>query len=333
MKHLKKEDYLLKKIQPIDVKKVKNIDHLLSALRYTGFQGRNLGQALDILEKMVTNEECLTVLTLSGAMVPAGMGDLICVLMEYKLIDVLVTTGANITHDLVDAFSNIGHFLGSPKVNDDELFKHRINRIYDIFLPEENYNKTEAQLLGLLLRIFPEKNIDMAPSDFLKKLGENINQRCIVSVAAKNNIPVFVPAFSDSELALNLIRFTIKDNISINFRIFDDVKKYGEIIKKSKEHGTIIIGGGVPRNWAQQIFPFLENINKDLFQTSGMGFKYSVRIHTATEYDGGLSGCTISESKSWGKYSLDSRYASVWCDATIALPILVMSLLQRLNLI
>ena len=123
----------------------------------------------------------------------------------------------------------------------------------------------------------------MAPSDFLKKLGENINQRCIVSVAAKNNIPVFVPAISDSELALDLIKFTIKDNISINFRIFDDVKKYGEIIKKSKEHGTIIIGGGVPRNWAQQIFPYLENLNKDLFQTSGMGFKYSVRIHTATE--------------------------------------------------
>ncbi len=333
MKHHRKEDYLLKKIQPLDVKKVKNMDDLLSALRYTGFQGRNLGQALDILEKMVTNKECLTVLALSGAMVPAGMGDLICVLMEYKLIDVLVTTGANITHDLVDVFSNVGHYIGNSNVNDDDLFNHRINRIYDIFLPEENYNKAEAQLFKLISQIFPDKKIDMAPSDFIKFLGENIKQRCILSVAAKNSIPVFVPAISDSELALDLIRFTITENFDINFRIFDDVKKFGEIIKESKDYGTLIIGGGVPRNWAQQIFPYLENIDKNQFKAGGFGYRYSVRIHTATEYDGGLSGCTISESKSWGKYSLDSRYVSVWCDATIALPILVAGLLQRLKLI
>ena len=333
MKHYKKEDYLLKKIQPFDVKKVRDINDLLSALRYTGFQGRNLGQALDILEKMVKNKDCLTVLALSGAMVPAGMGDLICVLMEYNLIDVLVTTGANITHDLVDVFSNIGHFLGNSNANDNELFKHRINRIYDVFLPEENYDNTQAQLLKLLTQIFPDKQIEMAPSDLLNKIGENLNQRCILSIAAKNNIPVFIPAISDSEFALDLIKFTIKDNFNINLKILDDVKKFGEIIKSAKDCGTVIIGGGVPRNWAQQIFPYLEKIDKNIFQEEGCGYKYSVRIHTATEYDGGLSGCTISESKSWGKYSLDSKYVSVWCDATIALPILITGLLQRLNLI
>ena len=103
---------------------------------------------------------------------------------------------------------------------------------------------------------------------------------------------------------------------------------YHELIKKSEKCGTIVIGGGVPRNWAQQIFPLLDQI--DNIET--MGYNYSVRIHTATEYDGGLSGCTISESKSWGKYSLDSNYVSVWCDATIALPLLVTGLLERLNL-
>ncbi|MFX0073721.1 MAG: deoxyhypusine synthase family protein, partial [Candidatus Hermodarchaeota archaeon] len=91
------------------------------------------------------------------------------------------------------------------------------------------------------------------------------------------------------------------------------------------------IGGGVPRNWAQQIFPLLDQIGE--IETETMGYNYSVRIHTATEYDGGLSGCTISESKSWGKYSLESRYISVWCDATIALPILITGLLQRINII
>jgi len=173
MEHHKKEEYLLKKVQPFDVKSIKSVNELLSALRYTGFQGRNLGLALDILEKMATNRECLTVLALSGAMVPAGMGELICVLMEYKLIDVLVTTGANITHDLVDVFSGVGHYLGNSNANDDDLFKHRINRIYDVFLPEENYGKAEAQLLKLISQIFPDKKIDLTPSDFLKCLGEN----------------------------------------------------------------------------------------------------------------------------------------------------------------
>ena len=328
MKHHKKEDYLIKKVQPLDVKKVKSINDLLSALKYCGFQGRNLGQALDILEKMVNNNECLTVLTLSGAMVPAGMGDLICVLLENKLIDVLVTTGANIIHDIVDIFANKGHYIGSSYVDDNELFEYRINRIYDVFLPEENYQSAEEALFKIIQETFESKDIHITPSEFLKILGDKIKKRSIISVAAEHNIPIFVPAFSDSELALDLIKYSKREGYNFQFDILKDVLNFGELIKKSEKCGTIVIGGGVPRNWAQQIFPLLDQI--DNIET--MGYNYSVRIHTATEYDGGLSGCTISESKSWGKYSLDSNYVSVWCDATIALPLLVTGLLERLNL-
>lgn len=108
-----------------------------------------------------------------------------------------------------------------------------------------------------------------------------------------------------------------------------DVRKFGDIIKKAKKTGTLIVGEGVPRNWAQQIFPLLDQLEK----IQNVGYDYSVRIHTATEYDGGLSGCTISETKSWGKYSREARYISVWCDATIALPILITGVLQRLEII
>ncbi|MFW9896655.1 MAG: deoxyhypusine synthase family protein, partial [Candidatus Thorarchaeota archaeon] len=106
-----------------------------------------------------------------------------------------------------------------------------------------------------------------------------------------------------------------------------------QIVKNAKECGIVIIGGGVPRNWAQQIYPYIENVEQLERKDYEFGYKYSIRIHTATEYDGGLSGCTVSESKSWGKYALDSKSVSVWCDATIALPILITGLLQRLNLI
>ncbi|MBY9003992.1 MAG: deoxyhypusine synthase family protein [Candidatus Lokiarchaeota archaeon] len=323
------EDYLSQKITPFNVNKVKNIDDLLSALKYCGFQGRNLGKALDILYKMVSNPDILTVLTLSGAMVPAGMGDLISALMDHKLIDVLVTTGANVSHDLVDASTNVGHYIGNVNMDDNELYKLRINRIYDTLLPERNYKIAEDTLLEIIHEIFDTKEIDILPSDLLAKVGAKLNKRSILAIASKNNIPIFVPAFTDSEFALNLIKYSIKEDYKFNFDILGDVLKFADIIRNSQEYGTLIVGGGVPRNWAQQVFPLLDQIEN----VENMGYNYSVRIHTATEYDGGLSGCTISESKSWGKYSLESKYVSVWCDATIALPILITGLLQRLKII
>jgi deoxyhypusine synthase len=323
-----KNDYLSEKIRPFNPKSVKNVSELLDQLKFCGFQGRNLGKAISILHKMVTNEDILTVLALSGAMVPAGMGELVCVLMENNLIDALVTTGANTIHDLVDSVSNVGHFIGSSNADDEDLFEHRINRIYDTFLPEDNYKLAEDKLLDIIHDLFKEKNISITPSELLKKVGEKLESRSILSVAAKYDIPIFVPAFSDSEFALNLIKYSVREGYKFQMDIFGDVLKFADLIQKKPECGTIIIGGGVPRNWAQQVFPLLDQIK----QIESMGYNYSVRISTATEYDGGLSGCTISESKSWGKYSLDAKNVSVWCDATIALPILVTGLLEKLKL-
>jgi len=325
----KKPDFLSKKIIPFNPKNGGNVESLLENLQSCGFQGRNLGRALEVLYKMVSSENILTVMTLSGAMVPAGMGELICTLMEHKLIDVLISTGANIIHDLVDVFSNIGHYVGSSDVDDEELFKNRINRIYDVFLPEENYQKAENNILHLIRELFPQKKVDITPSKLFYELGKKITQRCILSVAAEKQIPIFIPAFSDSEFALNLIKYSVREGFEFNLDLLKDVLNFADIIRYSREYGTFIIGGGVPRNWAQQVFPLLDQLDK----IKSMGYNYSVRIHTGMEYDGGLSGCTISESKSWGKYSLDSKSVSVWCDATIALPILVTGLLQRLNLI
>ncbi|MHA2474764.1 MAG: deoxyhypusine synthase family protein [Promethearchaeota archaeon] len=323
-----KNKYLSKKILPFDPKKVNDINGLLTALKYCGFQGRNLGKALDILEKMVVDDECLTVLTLSGAMVPAGMGEVICLLMEYNLIDVLVTTGANIIHDLVDGCINVGHYIGNSEVDDAELFKYRINRIYDVFIPEEHYLATEKELLLRIKEIFPDKTVFITPSELFKKLGGILDYRCILSVAAKKKIPIFVPAFSDSEFALDLYVYSKQEGFDFQFDILKEIEIFGDYIKSARKTGTMIIGGGVPRNWTQQIFPLLDQIEK----LNKMGFDYSIRIHTATEYDGGLSGSTFSEAITWGKYSLDSKHVSVWCDATIALPILVCGLLQRLKI-
>lgn len=327
-----KNKFLVEKVKPFNPKTIRNTEDLLFNLKNCGFQGRKLGQAFDILHKMVTDSNCLTVLSLSGAMVPAGMAKIIYFLVEKNLIDVIVSTGANITHDLIDAITKGGHYIGTPNVDDDLLYKNRINRIYDVFLPEDNYDLAEQYLLKLLESLFKKKKFEITPSKFFKLMGNEINERCLLSIAAKKDIPIFVPAISDSELALDLIKFTEIEDYDIDFRVLNDVKKFARIIDESKECGTLIIGGGVPRNWTQQIFPYIENLKKTKRTNSDFGYKYSVRIHTALEYDGGLSGCTVSESKSWGKYSLDSNYVSVWCDATIALPLLITGLVEKLGL-
>ncbi|MHA1883671.1 MAG: deoxyhypusine synthase family protein [Promethearchaeota archaeon] len=329
MSHIQKDHFLTKKVVPLDVKTISNIDDLLKSLKNCGFQGRKLGIALDILFKMVESEDILTVLTLSGAMIPAGMGDLIIELIEHNLIDVIISTGANITHDLIDSVCEIGHYLGSSEADDNELFKHRINRIYDIFLPESSYDAADKKLFEIIQSLYDNKNIHEKPSEFLKKIGKRLSNRCILSVAAKNGVPIFVPAFSDSEFALKLLKYEYYNGYDFQFDILEDVKIYADIIRKSKEYGTLIIGGGVPRNWAQQIFPMLDEFDN----IDRLGYNYSVRIHTAMEYDGGLSGSTFSEAKSLGKYDLESKHVSVWCDATIALPFLITGLLQRLKII
>jgi deoxyhypusine synthase len=325
----RREDFLRTKITPFDIYSIKNTNDLLESLKKCAFQGKNLGIASDILFEMFRDKNCLTILTLSGAMVPAGMGKIFSDLIENHLIDIIVSTGANITHDFIDATLDGGHFQGSSFVDDETLYQNRINRIYDVFLPENNYDRAEKELLKILLDIFPDRKVNITPSEFLRIIGMRLKKKCILSSAANNDIPIFIPAISDSELALNLAKFTETQNFEIKFNTLEDIKKFAEIVRNAESCGTFIIGGGVPRNWAQQIYPYIENIDK----LSSSGYKYSVRIHTAIEYDGGLSGCTISESKSWGKYSVDARYVSVWCDATIALPILLTGIFERLELI
>jgi len=210
-----KDEFLNEKIQPFNPYKIKNLEDLLTSLKYCGFQGRNLGIAHEILYKMVKDENCLTILTLSGAMVPAGMQNIIIQLLENNLIDVLVSTGANIIHDLIDSFLDVGHYIGSPQVSDDNLFDHRINRIYDTFLPEVNYIKTEKILLKILKVLYPDKVINELPSDFLLKLGTKIEKKSILSIASTKEIPIFIPAISDSELALDLTKFRDRKLIAV----------------------------------------------------------------------------------------------------------------------
>lgn len=326
-------------VVPIDPKSVRSADEILVALGRCSFQGRSLSIALDVIETMARDEGCGVVLTFAGAMIPAGMGEIVCTLMEKGVIDAIVSTGANVSHDLVNAAKGgFGHYLGDPAADDAELYRHRINRIYDTNLPEENYGAGE-RLLDEIWRPVQaawdaehgaEAPMVLAPSEVFRITGEGLSQRrlrSMLSVAAETGTPVFCGATSDSEFCLNLAKFRHRGWMRLLIDEQKDLFEMGKWIKSNPRRGTLVIGGGVPRNWAQQVFPLLDMIEEEDFH----GYDFGVRICTDNVVYGGMSGCTISESKSWGKYGEHARFAEVHCDATIALPLLAVALLERLD--
>lgn len=335
---LSKEEYLQKKIEPISPRDITGVDDLLRRLGGCSFQGRALSRCLDVLENMVRDEECMIVMTLAGAMVPGGMEETITQLIEEGVIHALVSTGANISHSMVNHADaeNQGHYVGAISVDDGELYEHHINRIYDTFLPEEGYHNGEVLLEAILNRYFQEHAIDplqpwlVRPQELFHLVGEalgSMGKRGILAAAARHNVPIFCGATTDSEFALNLVKYNLRNNWRIVLDELADVTVFAHSILAKERGGTIIVGGGVPRNWAQQAWPLLEMTGA----TERHGYDRTVRIYTDSPSWGGLSGCTISESVSWGKYTENAIAAEVQCDATIALPLLVTGLFERLG--
>jgi deoxyhypusine synthase len=281
----------------------------------------------------------MVVLTLAGAMVPGGMEEVVTQFIENGIIDAIVSTGANISHSMVNHADaeNQGHYVGAVSVDDAELYEHHINRIYDTFLPEEGYHEGEMLLEAILRRHFEEHGIDtlqpwlVRPQELFRLVGtalDRLGKRGVLAAAARHDVPIFCGATTDSEFALNLVKYNLRNGWRIVLDELADVKVFADSLLERERAGTFIIGGGVPRNWAQQAWPLLEMTGA----TERHGYDRTVRVFTDSPSWGGLSGCTISESVSWGKYTENAIAAEVQCDATIALPLLATGLFERLGI-
>lgn len=335
---MSKEEYLVRRIEPISPRDTTSVSDLLARLGGCSFQGRALSRCLDVLHTMATNPDCMVVMTLAGAMVPGGMEETVAQLVEEGIVDALVTTGANVSHSMVNHADelNQGHYIGAVAADDVDLYRHSINRIYDTFLPEEGYHKGEMLLEAILREYFESEGVDpteewrVTPSELFRIVGSGLarlDRRGLLSVAATNGLPIYCGATSDSEFALNLVKYNQRNGWRILLDELGDVEKFAASLLDYPESGTFIIGGGVPRNWAQQAWPLLEMTGK----TERHGYDRTVRIYTDSPAWGGLSGCTVSESVSWGKYTENAVAAEVKCDATIALPLLTVGLFERLE--
>jgi deoxyhypusine synthase len=330
----------LEPLSALDLSKVESVNDLVSSMSNTAFGGRRVGEAADVLEMMAKDKECYKVLTLSGAMTIAKMGLVICDMIDNGLVDAVVSTGALITHGFVES-TGMTHFKHRKDMKDEELYKKGYNRVYDTLELEKNLDDTE-KIVESVLKSWPQDQ-EICSYVLNELLGEylvkNTDGRGILKSAFEKEVPVYIPAFTDSEMALDFGIYRRKKKMKgeepAKFNPFLDLEDYTERISKAKKIGIFTVGGGVPRNWAQQVGPYLDIINSRIGKGGAFRrFHYAVRICPEPATLGGLSGCTYSEGVSWGKFVPESeggKQVEVYADATIAWPMIVKAVLERME--
>lgn len=319
-----KSKLLRQPIRHLDLKEAHSLLDLVRAFQHTSFQSRNVFKCFEVFRKMLNDPMCVIFLGLSGAMIPGGMRRVIRDMIEMKLVDVIVSTGANIFHDIFESFG-YRHYIGSEEGDDDALRKHRIVRVYDALMDDHEIN----QVIYLLSKV-PEELEERVVSSrrYLEVLGSHLkDEGSILKTASRYGIPIFVPALSDSSIGIGLAFLHARKKVSSEGLVIDQIRDSFEIAqlkRMASVTGAIYIGGGVPKNYIQQLGP----VSELLFREES-GHRYAFQITTDDPKWGGLSGCTFEEAKSWGKIEKRSTYAAVYIDATIALPMLVGAILQE----
>ncbi len=341
----------LKPLEAIDLSAARSFGDLLRQMSRTAFSGRQLGEAYDILVEVATTEECLLVLTMSGALSIAKQSGIIAELIERRIVKCVVSTGAIITHNCVEALG-MAHFRHDGADRDDVLYRKGLNRVFDSLEPEANLLRLEA-FIAETFRPDSRSNEALSSSSFCAALGRRFDELgapSILASAYRAGVPVFIPAFTDCEIGLSYALSAnppgstasagkegiggILEHVR-NYNPFIDLHDYCHLLAGQDALGILTLGGGVPRNWAQQGVLYWQSLTERLgIDASAPRFRYGVRICPEPAMWGGLSGCTYAEGVSWGKFrspSQGGRFAEVCADATLAFPILAKALFEQID--
>jgi deoxyhypusine synthase len=334
------EDKLIP-LEPLDLTRVHSIDDLVRAMAKTAFTGRQLGEAADVLEAMARDKDCFVVMTLAGAMTVAKQGLIIAELINRGIVNAIVSTGALMAHGLVEATGR-SHFRYNPDVPDTELYEQGYNRVYDTLEPEQNLDEVE-EVVSQILEAWDHNEV-MCSYKLNHAIGAYLaqhakEQRGILKSAYEKGVPVFVPAFTDSELGLDVaLSNRLRESTGrhkVRFDPFEDLEHFAATLLRQTRLGIFTIGGGVPRNWSQQFGPFVELRHRRLGENIPLKrYHYGLRICPEPVYWGGLSGSPYSEAISWGKFvppAEGGKFGEVFVDATVGLPLIVAAVLERLD--
>lgn len=321
---MQREDFLGQYVSHMKIDSAMTVNQLIKKFDDSGcFGAGRVATACDIFERMVRDKDCTVFLTVAGAIVPAGLRTVIADLIRKKRVDVVVSTAANMVHDLIEAFGG-HHYKGHWLVDDYTLYKYHIYRIYDIFVTEEDYLKLDAGLSDMFEEIAAEnKNQSLASHELVWEIGKRLKDpNSIVRAAYETKTPLFLPAIRDSEFGFIywLYQQRTKSKELLQVDAFKEVSEIMNIASSSQRLGMVVLGGGVPRNTVQHTAV-----------TAKRGLDYAVIITMDRPETGGLSGSTLEETISWGKVKRTAEKVMVIGDILIVFPLMVAVLEERLN--
>ncbi len=306
-------------VKQMKITKGMTLADLVEQYKRSGVLGAGrLARAVRIVRDMFKSPDCLVFLAMAGPMVPGGLRDIIAELVKKKRIHVIVTSGANVVHDVLEAIGG-HHVKGTLHANDRKLAEQQLGRAGDVYVETAGFEKFEDTIRSILNKI-PEKERTegLSPSELIKVIGKHVTDSdSIVHQAYRNAVPIFCPGILDSMLGLHLAFYNQLQPLKLNG--LKDMQILHDRISESTQIGAIILGGGLPKH-----FTLGANILRG-------GLDSAIQITTAREEDGSLSGAKLQEGISWGKVKAEAKFETTIGDATLLFPLIIGAVMEQLD--
>lgn len=309
----------MKTVKQIEIKSGMSVGELVREMEAAGVLGAGkIGEASKIVAEMFGDPKCTVFLTLAGPLVPGGLRKIIANLLEGGYVDVIVTTGANLVHDMVESLG-FKHYRGTFKADDKVLKDEEIGRIGDIYIEQKAFQGLEDWLYKVFDELPNEMKRRISITDLLTEIGRRLpDKNSILATAARKGVPIICPAFLDSIAGFHLWMYGQDGKINVDPLL--DVSRLMDKVYEADKTGIIILGGGVPKHFALFANTFREGVD------------LAVQITMDRPEPGGLSGATLEEAISWSKVKPEGKAVTVICDVTIAFPLIVAAALEYIEM-
>ena len=304
-------------IEPFEIAPDAPADELLRRMERISFQGRNLATAHRIWRRMLADDEVVIFLGVAGALTAGGLRLAIARLIHDRAVDCVVSTGANLYHDLHETRGR-RHFVGSHRADDRALQAARIDRVYDTYVDEDEFVDNDNWIAAFSVELEARP---YTTREYLHQLGRRLWSETggdgILTAAYRAEVPVFCPAIADSSIGMGLAQARHADPRHGRIDVVGDVIESTNLVIRRPRTASIVLGGGTPKNFINQA-----SVQADFCRPGAGGHRYALQIITDAPHFGGASGSTLDEAQSWGKLSVDAKQVTVHADATIAFPLL-----------
>jgi deoxyhypusine synthase len=315
-----KSRFLRVPVEPFAVTPDLAASEMLARMEKISFQGRNLATARRIWEKML-GDDCTIFLGMAGALSAGGMRLIVAHLIEHRYVDCLVSTGANLYHDLHETRGR-RHYVGSPRENDAALQADHIDRVYDTYASEDEFVDNDEWIAAFVMTL---ERRAYTTREFLYRLGEHLwnetGREGILTSAYRASVPIFCPAISDSSIGMGLSQARHRESGAGHIDVIGDIIESANLVIRHPRTASVVLGGGTPKNFINQA-----SVQAEFYDDRVGGHRYALQIVTDVPHFGGASGSSLEEAQSWGKLATDAEQVTVQADVTVALPLLVSAL-------